>query len=1365
MAIAPVGDKSVLLNIIRGVVIHPKTGEKITINCLFDNCCQMSSIRTDVFHKLALPHLGMHEENVSNYGGKPPEHHLHIQTRVPIQTNEGLVNVDCWAIDCIVTPIQIKEWGAAKAIFPDIDLPQLDNVGRKDYKVDLLIGQDAGPAFIKCNSIKRMGLLAEETSLGWVVSGRLPTAHDIKPPWIAMVAQGLQENTDQVKPVAGKVPKQEEGLTEGEFLSMLDKDTFEQGAESKLLKLQLENMLDPTEFEVDENKKKSDMLQTFATNLRWVNGKYSVKLNWREKHPKLNSNYNLAKSFLVHGTKKMLRDGTYPAYKAIVDKNINKGVYKKYPHNMYEGHHIPHFGVLQPNSSTTPLRMVFSCCTGHPSINECILPGVSLLNDLPSLIRMVRTYPIAFTGDISAAYNAIALNEEDLIWTKFIFWKDEPFGEIVSYVQSSVGIGFIDSSFNYMATVITHLNNHENGFAQEIPPHMYSDNYLDGGENREIALKKIKESIQIFKDGGFVLRKFTSQDPEIRSQLKENNILDETDTPSLLGMTWILKDDTLMYRIPNKPINKWSKRTILRYSASFFDPCGFLSCISVNSVNFLGQLWEHNYSWDEEISLTHKVIWEQIKNDYETAAQVKIPRLHNFDKMKPIQLHVLTDSSNKAHGVNAYLVQGEQSVLVGAKFKLPAKKTRKTITTPEAELAAMALGAVLAEKLINTYLPHYPNLSTLMWTDSTIALGQLHGCEKQKVFVQNRISKIRRLIPNIPWRHLSSQENAADLTSRGLTGSEFLNSTLYWKGPKLLTLPQNYPEPYIHKDPGMKMLIGIKAPEQSLFAIMPPKNYKSLSRYRNVLQIVVKFISRLKREFPGQANLQQQVEILMVRNEQGQTMPKELEFLRTNTGPRPALIHPLKLYLDEDGIIRSGGRMQKAQIGAFARFPIFLTKNSPLIDLRVLEAHIGTCHGGQELTKVRLRNNFWVQNITTKIKKIIKTCYACKRASGPPFRKPTVPALPEHRITFKPYNILGIDATGHVWLKNDSTGNKEKYWIIILCCANIRHINLELVPDLTTQSILDTLKVHSSIYGAPKVIMADNASYFKSTEGVLTQELGKQNIKFLYSPVRAPWYGATWERLISIFKSLIRRTILKRLLRAREMTILLKEISQIVNSRPLTVASNDIRDDLPLTPNKLLFGRDIFPLSQGRHDESSADISYTPLTDQEVMKHWRLHDSLIREFKERFNTEYLGVLRQRHVYDHTQGPLVKADIEVGDLVLMKGDDHRMLWQTAEVIELMKGIDEEVRAVKLRGINGITNRAICHLYPLVKSHVLHPQTGNTKEPLEGEPPTPDPENLIDLSDNSLDKDLGQGRRPKRAAARLAEIRMEEMKPYL
>ena len=33
------------------------------------------------------------------------------------------------------------------------------------------------------------------------------------------------------------------------------------------------------------------------------------------------------------------------------------------------------------------------------------------------------------------------------------------------------------------------------------------------------------------------------------------------------------------------------------------------------------------------------------------------------------------------------------------------------------------------------------------------------------------------------------------------------------------------------------------------------------------------------------------------------------------------------------------------------------------------------------------------------------------------FDTPTTPPLPEYRVRFRPYEVLGIDATGHVWLK------------------------------------------------------------------------------------------------------------------------------------------------------------------------------------------------------------------------------------------------------------------------------------------------------------------------------------------------------------
>ena len=381
---------------------------------------------------------------------------------------------------------------------------------------------------------------------------------------------------------------------------------------------------------------------------------------------------------------------------------------------------------------------------------------------------------------------------------------------------------------------------------------------------------------------------------------------------------------------------------------------------------------------------------------------------------------------------------------------------------------------------------------------------------------------------------------------------------------------------------------------------------------------------------------------------------------------------------------------------------------------------------------------------------------------------PSSGPLTKLRVTFKPYEILGIDATGHIWLKNTDTNRKEKYYIIIFTCANIRHINLELVSDTSTKSVLDALKVHSGTYGAPKIIMADNASYFKASEKLLTAELGKKNIRFHYNPVAASWYGSIFERMIGYFKVLLRRTIQRRTLSAREMHCLLKDTAMVINNRPLTAASTDIRDALPLTPNKLLFGRDLYTLAQGRHDEDVTDMTYNP-DDQEILKHWRLHDALLKQVKERFNTEYLSALRERHAYDHHQGPIEQADINVGDVVIIKGQGHRMLWQLAEVTELCPGKDNQVRAVKLHTSTGETTRPINLLYPLVKNHVLQPQNeevhsqDHAHDGQEGQGHEGQDEEIPEGADESVSPSVTG--RPKRAAAQQAEEKIKAMKEFL
>ena len=248
------------------------------------------------------------------------------------------------------------------------------------------------------------------------------------------------------------------------------------------------------------------------------------------------------------------------------------------------------------------------------------------------------------------------------------------------------------------------------------------------------------------------------------------------------------------------------------------------------------------------------------------------------------------------------------------------------------------------------------------------------------------------------------------------------------------------------------------------------------------------------------------------------------------------------------------------------------------------------------------------------------------------------------------------------------------------------------------------------------------------------------------------WWGSIFERCIGTAKLLLRKTIQRRLLTPREMNLYLKETSTIINNRPLTAASNDIRDDLLLTPNKLLFGRDIFPLSQGRHDEEPIDDpSYQDPQDKDIILHWKKHDALIKEMKERFYSEYLSLLRERHSYDHHEGPIHKADIEVGDIVIVKGDKHRMLWNLAEVTELLPGRDNEIRAVKLHTTTGETSRPINLLYPLVKN------------PQKKEEAPVNPEETVKNTPEKQEET--KPTRPKRAAARAAEERILAQQQYI
>ncbi|GFX11484.1 uncharacterized protein TNCV_1821671 [Trichonephila clavipes] len=77
------------------------------------------------------------------------------------------------------------------------------------------------------------------------------------------------------------------------------------------------------------------------------------------------------------------------------------------------------------------------------------------------------------------------------------------------------------------------------------------------------------------------------------------------------------------------------------------------------------------------------------------------------------------------------------------------------------------------------------NIKTYFWTDSSTVLTWIIRREQWSVFVANRISEIRKLTTSEDWFHISTDQNPADILSRGC-GPKQLQKRKWRQGPDWL---------------------------------------------------------------------------------------------------------------------------------------------------------------------------------------------------------------------------------------------------------------------------------------------------------------------------------------------------------------------------------------------------------------------------------------------------------------------------------------------------------------------------------------------------------------------------------------------------
>ncbi|VDN01939.1 unnamed protein product, partial [Onchocerca ochengi] len=228
-------------------------------------------------------------------------------------------------------------------------------------------------------------------------------------------------------------------------------------------------------------------------------------------------------------------------------------------------------------------------------------------------------------------------------------------------------------------------------------------------------LQIYKEMKSIFKDASMNIREFFSNTKEFNAQIPEQDLAEVNETKKILGMNWNPHNDSIEIILKPWSNHEPTKRTILQFIASQFDPSGYLVPAMVSLKIFLQTLWKKNASWDQKLEEEEVQTWKSLINSWSIQMK-KIQRIA-IDPSQQLNFQVFTDASISAYAATVYAQQGTKISLIFAKSRIIPIKG---MTIPKAELLAILTG-VRAVKFVIKQLD-FENAKVTLWSDSRCAL-------------------------------------------------------------------------------------------------------------------------------------------------------------------------------------------------------------------------------------------------------------------------------------------------------------------------------------------------------------------------------------------------------------------------------------------------------------------------------------------------------------------------------------------------------------------------------------------------------------------------------------------------------------------
>jgi hypothetical protein len=314
--------------------------------------------------------------------------------------------------------------------------------------------------------------------------------------------------------------------------------------------------------------------------------------------------------------------------------------------------------------------------------------------------------------------------------------------------------------------------------------------------------------------------------------------------------------------------------------------------------------------------------------------------------------------------------------------------------------------------------------------------------------------------------------------------------------------------------------------------------------------------------------------------------------------------------------------------------------------------------------------------------------------------------LPEHRMgPTPPFFSTAVDLFGPlpiiVSVNKHTTG---KAWGVIFVCTSTSLAHVEIAESYSTESFLMAVRRFMALHGAPKRFQSDQGTQLVAASKQLAtwdwtavhEQAEREGAEWHIVPTGGQHYNGQAERLNGLLKRCLEGALNNRRLTLGELSTVVAEAAQTVNSRPIAKNTGDPETGGPITPLHLQLGRATVEIPKIKFEEA-------PCLTQRLQ--------FIEDAKRQFWKIWMQQVFSGRMLSHKWTKNVR-NVAAGDIVyLAEAENDDPTYRLGQIVEARPGEDGCVRTAHREGAVHQPGEAQGEAVSAQDHNPTHPQSGH------------------------------------------------------